>query len=269
MSRAAHGAALTWARARRSCEEAVDMRAQWLLTASLLLAGMPAAGAECRRSCRARPAPAVARRRHARRSAQDAPPGLPGGAAAPHGVLDRPSRCRLGVSGAHARSLRGRVSHGCGHARVRRDVHQGSGARLPALAERSRDDDGHLAHAARADLHRTLHARRAERERCRRAARASRVPHERAHARRVQVAAGQGRCVRSGRADRRAVRDAATCRTPGSRRGRRARHAAHARREHRVVSEPGRANDARAQGAERRAAVQRAHARAARPTAHR
>ena len=72
-----------------------------------------------------------------------------------------------------------------------------------------------------------------------------------------------------GRADRRAVRDAATCGTPGSRRGRRARHAAHARREHRVVSEPGRANDARAQGAECRAAVQRAHARPARPTAHR
>ena len=56
-------------------------------------------------------------------------------------------------------------------------------------------------------------------ERCRRAARESRVPHERAHARRVQVAARQDRRVRSGCADRRAVRDAATGRTPGSRRG--------------------------------------------------
>ena len=51
--------------------------------------------------------------------------------------------------------------------------------------------------------------------------------------------------------------------------GARARHAAHARREHRAVSEPRRANDARAQGAECRAAVQRAHARPARPKAHR
>ena len=84
------------------------------------------------------------------------------------------------------------------------------GARLPALAERSRDDDGHLADAARADLHRAVHARAARRERRRAVVRpASRVPHERAHARRVQDAAGQDRCVRSGGADRRAVRRAA------------------------------------------------------------
>ena len=192
-------------------EEVLDMGAKWLLTASLLLAGVPAAGQSVDTRVELGPRP-----QFLVDDMRDGPlktrlQACLGGAAAAHGVLDRPSRCRLGVSGAHARSLRGRFSHGRGHARVRRHVHQGSGARLPALAERSRDDDGHLAHAARAaPASNRSRPPSSNDERRRRAARESRVPHERAHARRVQVAARQDRCVRSGRADRRAVRDAAT-----------------------------------------------------------
>ena len=77
LSRAAHGTALTWAR----CATFASRR-RWTW-APMVADREPAArrgagrGAECRRSCRARPAPAVSRRRHARRSAQDAPAGLP------------------------------------------------------------------------------------------------------------------------------------------------------------------------------------------------
>ena len=87
---------------------------------------------------------------------------------------------------------------------------------------------------------------------------------------RVQVAARQGRCVRSGRADRRAVRRAARAArgrisAPASSAARLLTHAESIA----LFQRLGVRMTPELEGAERRAAVQRPHARPARPEAHR
>ena len=103
-------------------------------------------------------------------------------------LLDRPSRRGAAVPGTHAGVLRSRCANGRRHPRVRRHLHQGQAAGLPARAERSAHDDQHPGDTAREDLHQAVHARGPRGRRQGRHTGDRRMPHERDHAGGVQDA---------------------------------------------------------------------------------
>ena len=253
----------------RARSRSASMRGSRASASRDLRAGAASAGA--RPDDRPRRAARVPRCDMRDERAQDAPRSVPRGAAAAHRVLDRPPRRRHSFPGAHARKLRGRLPHGRRHARVRRDVHEGPRARLPAFAERSRDDDQHPRDAACRNVRRSRFAP-AELDASGRV-RGARAP---------SAARASSRSPSSSRCAARSTRSIPAARTAeefvaddssAARRLRAWRRDAATLLTHAesiaLFRSLGVTDDARAQGAERSDAVQRPHARAARRKAHR
>ena len=151
-------------------------------------------------------------------------------------LLDRPSRRAAPVPRAHQRILRGGGAHGGRHRRVRRGLHQGSRAGLPARPVRPAHHHQHPGRTgAGGQVHRAVHAGRS---RCRPGG-VGEVLHERPDARRVPHARGQDGRLRSGCGHGRGLhgRDGALAHRPV-----RAGHADDPCREHRAVQESGQRN---------------------------
>ncbi len=116
-----------------------------------------------------------------------------------HQLFHRPSRRGHAIPRAHRGILSRRRAHGRGHPRMRRDLHQGQGTRLPAFAMRPAHDDEHPRHPrSRREMHATLHAGRSGGEEGGK----RQMLHQRPDARRVQAAERQDGRLRQERRQR-------------------------------------------------------------------
>ena len=150
----------------------------------------------------ARPAAVLPAREHGQERPQERAAGLRRQCRAAERLLDRPPRRPAPVPRAHQGILRRGRAHGCGHPRMRRRLHQGPRAGLPARPVRPAHHDQHPGRArARRQVHRAVHAGRpGGRHRG-----VGEVLHERPDARRVPHARGQDGRLRPGRDDGRGL----------------------------------------------------------------